>query len=89
MVDVVKVILALFVVFFLSLALGFYLSELLGSNALGFLATGGIFILLIGIIMLMEASMERSLMDRTIKKLLQKWYDEDDENSDEKGNTNQ
>lgn len=93
MVDVVKTIFAVFVVFFFSLALGFYLSEVLDSFSLGFLATGGIFVLLIGVIVLCEPKLERFLMNQSIKRFLQKWYDEDDDEdaspqsplSDEKG----
>lgn len=44
-VDGAKIILSLFIVFFLCLALGFYLGEVLGSNSLGFLATAVIFCL--------------------------------------------
>lgn len=93
MVDVVKTIFAVFVLFFFSLALGFYLSEVLDSFSLGFLATGGIFVLLIGVIILCEPKLERFLMNQSIKRFLQKWYDEDDDEdsnsqsplSDEKG----
>lgn len=93
MVDVVKTIFAMFVLFFFSLALGFYLSEVLDSFSLGFLATGGIFVLLIGVIILCEPKLERFLMNQSIKRFLQKWYDEDDDEdsnsqsplSDEKG----
>ncbi|HZH54857.1 MAG TPA: phage holin family protein, partial [Sphingobacteriaceae bacterium] len=67
LVDVVKTIFAVFVVFFLSLALGFYLSEVLDSFSLGFLATGGIFVLLIGVILLVEPKLERFLMNQSIK----------------------
>lgn len=82
LVDVVKTIFAVFVVFFLSLALGFYLSEVLDSFSLGFLATGGIFVLLIGVILLVEPKLERFLMNQSIKRFLQKWYDEDDDEDD-------
>lgn len=75
-VDVAKTILSLFVLFFLSLSLGFYLSELMGSNALGFLSTGGIFVLLIALISLFEARLERLFMNLSIKRFLQKWKDE-------------
>ena len=81
--DGVKGILAVFVVFYLSLSLGFYLSELLGSNALGFLATGGIFILLIVVIMAFEHPLERFFMNLSIKRFLQKWNDEIDEDDEE------
>jgi len=84
-VDAVKTIFALFVVFFLSLALGFYLSELLGSSALGFLATGGIFVLLIVVVSAFETRLERLFMNLSIKRFLQKWNDELDEDEDEKG----
>lgn len=75
-VDVTKTILSLFVLFFLSLSLGFYLSELMGSNALGFLSTGGIFIVLVALISLFEARLERLFMNLSIKRFLQKWKDE-------------
>lgn len=81
--DGLKGILAVFVVFYLSLALGFYLSELLGSSALGFLATGGIFILLIIIVSAFENPLERFFMNLSIKRFLQKWNDEIDEDDEE------
>jgi len=82
-VDVVRAVFAVFVVFFLSLALGFYLSELLGSSSLGFLATGGIFVLLIVLVSLCESPLERLFMNLSIKRFLQKWNDEIDD--DEEG----
>src|SRR5690606_1598151 len=84
--DGVKGILAIFVIFYLSLALGFYLSELLGSSALGFLATGWIFVLLIILISAFENPLERFFMNLSIKRFLQKWNDEIDE--DEEGKQN-
>ncbi len=85
-VDGVKTIFAIFVLFFFSLALGFYLSELLGSSSLGFLATGGIFVLLIVVVSVFEEKIERTFMNLSIKRFLQKWNDEIDE--DEKGQQN-
>jgi|SRR5690606_16927044 len=82
-VDVVKLVFALFVVFFMSLALGFYLSELLGSSSLGFLATGGIFILLIALVSAFEVRLERLFMNLSIKRFLQKWNDETDDDDAE------
>ena len=84
-IDGVKGILAVFVVFYLSLALGFYLSEVLGSSALGFLATGGIFVILILIVSAFENPLERFFMNLSIKRFLQKWNDEIDEDDDEEG----
>lgn len=81
--DGVKGILAVFVIFYLSLALGFYLSELLGSSALGFLATGGIFVLLIILVSAFENPLERFFMNLSIKRFLQKWNDEIDEDDEE------
>ncbi len=81
--DGVKGIFAVFVIFYLSLALGFYLSELLGSSALGFLATGGIFVLLIIVVSAFENPLERFFMNLSIKRFLQKWNDEIDEDDEE------
>lgn len=81
--DGLKGILLLFVVFYLSLALGFFLSELLGSSALGFLATGGIFLLLIVVVSAFEQPLERFFMNLSIKRFLQKWNDEIDEDDEE------
>ncbi|MBK1440525.1 hypothetical protein JHJ32_11050 [Parapedobacter sp. ISTM3] len=84
-VDVVKTVFTVFVVFFLSLALGFYLGELLDSNSLGFLTTAGIFVLLIVLVSLFENPIERLFMNLSIKRFLQKWNDEIDEENDDKG----
>lgn len=81
--DGLKGILAAFVVFYFSLALGFYLSELLGSSALGFLATGSIFVLLIIVVSAFENPLERYFMNLSIKRFLQKWNDEIDEDDEE------
>lgn len=81
--DGLKGILAVFVIFYLSLALGFYLSELLGSSALGFLATGGIFVVLIIVVSAFENPLERLFMNLSIKRFLQKWNDEIDEDDEE------
>ncbi|MFB2118127.1 phage holin family protein [Parapedobacter sp. 2B3] len=81
--DGLKGVLAVFVIFYLSLALGFYLSELLGSSALGFLATGGIFVLLIIAVSAFENPLERFFMNLSIKRFLQKWNDEIDEDDEE------
>src|SRR5690606_17044514 len=83
-VDVVKTVFAIFVIFFLSLALGFYLSELLGSSSLGFLATGGIFVVLIVLISSFESRLERLFMNLSIKRFLQKWNDEIDDDDEER-----
>jgi len=83
-VDMIKTVFAIFVLFFFSLALGFYLSELLGSSSLGFLATGGIFVVLIVLISLFESRLERLFMNLSIKRFLQKWNDEIDDDDAER-----
>lgn len=82
-VDASKVLLGLLIVFFLSMALGFYLGEVLGSNSLGFLATGGVFILVVFLIRVLEPNIETAFTNITIKKVMAKWGDEDDENQEE------
>lgn len=77
--DATKVILTLIIVFFFSLALGFFLGELFGSYALGFLATGGIFLILLLIIRAFEPKLEAKFMDLSIRKVLGKWHEGDDE----------
>lgn len=76
-VDGSKVLLALLIVFFISLALGFYLGELLGSYSLGFLATGGIFFVILLLIRIFEPRLEAKFMNMTIKRIMSKW-DADD-----------
>lgn len=76
--DITKLVLTLVIIFFLSLALGFWLGELLNSNALGFLVTGAIFIIILVVVMLLEPKLEAKFMDITIKKVLGKWNEEED-----------
>lgn len=76
-VDGSKVLLSLLIVFFISLALGFYLGELLGSYSLGFLATGGIFFVLLLLIKAFEPKLEQKFMNMSIKRIMSKW-DADD-----------
>ncbi|MEJ5089514.1 hypothetical protein GEO21_05630 [Sphingobacterium faecium] len=75
-VDGAKIILSLFIVFFLCLALGFYLGEVLGSNSLGFLATAVIFLLVLVLIRVLEPTLESKFMDLSIRRFSAKWTDE-------------
>lgn len=86
-VDASKLLLTLLVIFFWSLALGFYLGEVLGSYSLGFLATGGIFLIIILLIRVFEPKLEAKFMNLSIKRILAKWDDPDDEEEEEKLNT--
>ena len=81
--DATKVLLSLLIVFFLSLALGFFLGELLHSNALGFLLTGVIFFIILLIIKALEPRLEKIFMDLTIRKIASKWDDDDEANEHE------
>lgn len=77
--DVVKIVFTLFIIFFCSLALGFFLGELLESNALGFLLTGVIFFVLVLLIRAFEPKLESIFMNITIRKIAGKWDGEEDE----------
>ncbi|HLT86907.1 MAG TPA: hypothetical protein VKZ57_04910 [Sphingobacterium sp.] len=79
--DVVKIVFTLFIVFFCSLALGFYLGEVLDSNALGFLLTGVIFFVLVLLIRAFEPGLERIFMNITIRKVTNKWQGDEDEDT--------
>lgn len=76
--DVSKILLMLLVVFFLAMALAFYLGQLFNNYALGFLAAGIAFALIIVIINVTKGKLELLLMDLTIRKVLGKWHEEDD-----------
>lgn len=78
-VDGAKIILTLFIIFFLCLALGFYLGEVLGNNSLGFLATAVIFLVILLLIRVLEPKLETKFMDLSIRRFSAKWDDEADE----------
>lgn len=79
----VKVVLGLFMVFFLSLALGYYLGEVFGRTSLGFLAVGALYLLLLGLAVVLRIPIERLLTDLSIRRIMQNW-DEQREEKDEK-----
>ncbi|UIR55899.1 hypothetical protein LZQ00_16760 [Sphingobacterium sp. SRCM116780] len=79
--DGAKLILTLFIVFFLCLALGFYLGEVLGSNSLGFLATAVIFFIILLLIRVFEPGLESKFMDLSIRRFSSKWKDEVEEDT--------
>ena len=81
--DAVKILFTLFILFFCSLALGFYLGEVLGSYSLGFLATGAIFFVVLLLIRVFEPKLEAIFMNITIRKIAGKWQGEEDEEEDE------
>lgn len=81
-VDITKLIIALLVLFFFSMALGFFLGEVLHSNALGFFLTGCLFLFSLLVIRLLEPRLENLFRDSIIQKLTSKWEDDDQQDSD-------
>ncbi len=80
--DITRLIICLLVLFFFSMALGFFLGELLHSNALGFFLTGCIFLFTLLIIRLLEPRLENLFRDAIIQKLTHKWEDDEPNNPD-------
>ena len=76
---IVNVVFSLFIVFFCSLALGFYLGELLESNALGFLLTGVVFFILVLLIQSFRPALKKGFMNIIIRNVVAKWQEEDEE----------
>lgn len=77
--DSLMVVFGFFILLFLSIGLGFYFGELFESNALGFLALAGVYILLIIILLVSKKSIEKSLINLSIRKFLKKWNEADDD----------
>jgi len=62
-----------FLLFFFCICLGFYIGELLNSNALGFLIVFGIYLLLfIMIILFRKKLLEKFIVDKVIESLFEK-----------------
>lgn len=76
--GVVTGILMAMVFLFWCIALGFYLGEVLGSNALGFLATGSILLLIVILISLFKKRLSLWIMGTVIRKSLATWGVPDD-----------
>lgn len=83
-IDSTKLLLLLIIIFFLSLALGFFLGEIMGSNALGFLATGAIFIVFLGVVIAKESKLEAKFTNLIIGRILSKWNEVEDLDMEEK-----
>lgn len=81
-VDILKLLLVGISVFFICFALALYLGSLLGSYALGFLVTAGIFILFILLLSLASLQVSTFIRNTTIKKLIEMWDDDEDENQE-------
>ena len=71
--SLVVALLAFFLLFFLSMSLGFYLGKVFESMALGFLAVTGLYLLLFVLVLLMKKDlMEKFLIERIIGELTKK-----------------
>lgn len=77
--DGLMIIFGFFILLFLSIGLGFYFGELFGSNALGFVALAGLYLVLVLILIVAKNSIEKSLMNLSIRKFLKKWNETDDD----------
>ena len=71
--SLVVALLGFFLLFFLSMSLGFYLGKVFESMALGFLAVTGLYLLLFVLVLLMKKDlMEKFLIERIIGELTKK-----------------
>jgi len=78
--SLVVALLGFFLLFFLSMSLGFYLGKVFESMALGFLAVTSLYLLLFVLVLLMKKDlMEKFLIERIIGELTKK--EEDDEHA--------
>lgn len=77
--GVILVLLVFFTVLFLFLALGFFLGEVLGSTALGFLIVGGIYLLLTVIAVAGRNRIQEKIINIIISAL---WANEDESDED-------
>lgn len=77
--DGLMVFIGLFALFFLSVALAFYMGEVLDSTSLGFLVVAGIYLIILIIIGLSKKGIESNLINLSIRKFLKRWNDEDED----------
>lgn len=69
LIDVLMVFLGLIILIFLSFSLAFYLGQVTGSTALGFLLVSGIYLLLVIVIALLKAKIKEMLINLSIRKI--------------------
>ena len=79
------VLLAFFAILFLFLALGFFLGELLGSMALGFVLVVGMYLLLFGITMFFKRKITSKVMNEIITAMMSKDEKDNEETTDPAG----
>ncbi len=79
--GIILLLLIFFTLLFLFIALGFYLGDLLGSTALGFLIVGGLYLLLTLIALLNKNGIRIRLMNVLISAIMADDEDEDEDQS--------
>lgn len=79
--SLVLLLLAFFTILFLFIALGFYLGDVLGSVALGFLIVGGIYLVLTLVFVVAKSGIRMQLMNAFVDAL--QTNDADDDNDEE------
>lgn len=76
--SLVVALLGFFLLFFLSMSLGFYLGKVFDSMALGFLSVTGLYLILFMLVLFMKKDLlEKFLIERIIGELIKK--EDDDE----------
>ena len=83
--GIVLILLAFFTILFLFLALGFFLGELLGSIALGFVLVVGMYLLLFGIIIFFKKKITSKVMNEIIIAMMSKDEKDNEETADPAG----
>lgn len=73
LIMIVKLVFAFFLFVYLSISLALFFGELLNSYALGFLATGGVFFLLIILLSVFGGPIKRGIANSIINSFLRKW----------------
>ena len=86
--GIVLVLLAFFAILFLFLALGFFLGELLGSMALGFVLVVGMYLLLFGITMFFRGKITSKVTNEITTAMMSKDEKDDEEATHSAGNIN-
>lgn len=76
--SLVVALLGFFLLFFLSMSLGFYLGKIFDSMALGFLSVTGLYLILFVLVMVMKKDLlEKFLIERIIGELTRKEGDDE------------
>jgi len=78
-VSIISLLFAFFVVFYLSMALAFYIGELFKSYAMGFAITGLFFVLLILLVAMLRKAIKKLLTDICVRIFMRLHNDDDDD----------